>query len=203
MTESLPSTHRWRRRALFAVVGALGAGGVASGALLSTGRQAPLPAAARLAAVTAAGAGGADQAAVSYVDSHYPGPGAAHVLKTETDVDRGVAVYDVRVVAPSGTTYVVHVQQSNGAVLFANPAEHQVTPPPMATAAPPTTSPAATSPPPTTEPLQAPEPVEMPETPATTRPGASSTDHSPDRSGTSTKASSPDHANASKSGKDN
>ncbi|MHB1583617.1 MAG: PepSY domain-containing protein [Acidimicrobiales bacterium] len=214
MTESLPPTRRWRHRTLFAIVGALGALGVASGALLSTGHQAPLPAAVRLAAASApgaggaGGAGGADQAAVNYVDSHYPGPGAPQVLKTEPDADRGVSVYDVRVVAPNGTTYVVHVQQSNDAVLFANPAEQQVTPRPTTATAPPatsppSTSPPATSPPPTTEPLQDPEAVETPETPATTGPGASSTDHSPDRSGTSTEASSPDHTKATTSGNDN
>ncbi|MHB1598114.1 MAG: PepSY domain-containing protein [Acidimicrobiales bacterium] len=124
MTENLPTTRRWRRLSLFAIVGALGAGRVASGALFSTGSQDSLPAAVRLAAASKAGAGSADQAAVNYVDSHYPGPGAAQLLKTEPDVDRGVAVYDVRVAAPNGTTYVVHVQQSNEAVLFANPAEY-------------------------------------------------------------------------------
>ncbi len=221
MTESVPTTRRWRLPALFAIVGALGAGGVASGAFLSAGRRAPLSAAARLAAVSAPGGGSADQAAVNYVDSHHPGPGAAQLLKTEPDVDRGVPVYDVRVVAPNGTAYVVHVQQSNDAVLFTNPAEHQVTPPPTTATALPATSPAATSPaatspaatspaatsaPPTTEPLRAAEPVEAPETretPATTGSGTSATDHSPDRSGTSTEASSPDHTKAPTSGKDN
>ena len=211
MTESVPTTRRWRLPALFAIVGALGAGGVASGAFLSAGRRAPLSAAARLAAVSAPGGGSADQAAVNYVDSHHPGPGAAQLLKTEPDVDRGVPVYDVRVVAPNGTAYVVHVQQSNDAVLFTNPAEHQVTPPPTTATALPATSPAATSPaatsaPPTTEPLRAAEPVEAPETretPATTGSGTSATDHSPDRSGASTEASSPDHTKAPTSGKDN
>ena len=102
MTESVPTTRRWRRGALFAIVGALGA----------------------------------DHAALNYVDSHHPGPGTADVLKTEPDVDRGVPIYDVRVVAPNGTTDVVHVQQSNDALLFANPAEQQLTPPPTTATAP-------------------------------------------------------------------
>lgn len=67
----------------------------------------------------------ADQAAIHYVDAHYPGRGQARVLVTEPDVDRGVAVYDVRILAPNGTIYVVHVQQSNNAVLWANQAESQ------------------------------------------------------------------------------
>jgi len=65
----------------------------------------------------------ADKAALHYVDAHYPGSGQARVLETEPDVDRGVAVYDVRILAPNGTIYVVHVQQSNNAVLWANRAE--------------------------------------------------------------------------------
>jgi hypothetical protein len=68
----------------------------------------------------------ADRAAIRYVDAHYPGSGQARVLQTEPDVDRGVAVYDVRIQAPNGTIYVVHVQQSNNAVLWANRAESQV-----------------------------------------------------------------------------
>ncbi|MCL4543638.1 MAG: PepSY domain-containing protein [Chloroflexi bacterium] len=78
---------------------------------------------------TAAGNGptAADNAAISYVDATYPGSGQASILKTEPDVDRGVAVYDVRVLAPNGTTYVVHIQQSNDTVLWANRAESQST----------------------------------------------------------------------------
>ncbi len=178
MTESPPSGTRWRRRALFVTAGALGAGVVAGGLTLSsTGHQPVVPAAVRLAAVTTAGAAGTDQAAVSYVDSHYPGPGTARALKTEPDVERGVPVCDVRVLAPNGTTYVVHVQQSNDGVLFANPAEQQPV-----------------------------EPVETSEAPATTAPGVSSTDHStdrsPDRSGASTGGSSPDHPESATSGND-
>ncbi|GAC1565479.1 MAG: hypothetical protein NVS3B14_03340 [Ktedonobacteraceae bacterium] len=67
----------------------------------------------------------ADKTAIQYVDTHYPGSGKARVLATEPDVDRGVAVYDVRIQAPNGAIYVVHVQRSNNAVLWANRAENQ------------------------------------------------------------------------------
>ena len=219
MTEGPPTAPRWRRPALFVAAGALSAGVVAGGVTLaSAGHQPPLTAAVRLAAATTGGAG-ADQAAVNYVDSHYPGPGAARVLKTEPDVERGVRVYDVRVLAPDATTYVVHVRQSNGTVLSANPAEHQAAAPPTtASPAPPATSPPATSAPPsppvaslpvstpspraTADPQLA-EPVETPEAPATTAPGASSTDRSPDRSVTSTGGPSPDHPKPATSGTDN
>lgn len=69
----------------------------------------------------------ADGAAVSYVTTNDPGNGQAHVLKTEPDVEHGVSVYDVRVLAPNGSIYVVHVQQSNDAVLSASLAESQST----------------------------------------------------------------------------
>lgn len=75
-----------------------------------------------------AAASAADQAALAYVTSTYPGSGTAQVLKTEPDVDRGVAVFDVRVLAPNGTIYVVHVDQSSNAVLWVNPAENQTPP---------------------------------------------------------------------------
>ena len=205
MTDSVPTTRRWRRGALLA---ALAAGGVASSALLSAGHQASLPAKVRLAAASAPGAGGADRAAVNYVDSHYPGPGTAQMLKSEPDVDRDLPVYDVRVIAPNGTTYVIHVRQSNDAVLFTNRAERQMTPPPTTATEAPAASPAATNPPPTTEPLQAPEPVERPETPAARGSaargsGASLSGHSPDRSGSSTGTSSQDHTKAPTSRRDN
>ncbi len=86
------------------------------------------------------GVSGADQAAVSYVDTNYPGSGVANLLTTSADTEAGVPVYDVRIVAPNGSTYVVHVQQSNDAVLSANLAENQVTTPPV------TTPPVATPP---------------------------------------------------------
>ncbi len=67
----------------------------------------------------------AGSTALAYVQAHYPGSGTGQILKTEPDVDRGVAVYDVRTLAPNGTIYVVHVQQSNDAVLWVNTAERQ------------------------------------------------------------------------------
>jgi hypothetical protein len=213
MTESPPSGSRWRRRALFVTAGALGAGVVVGGlTLASTGHQASVPAAVRLAAATAGGASGADQAALSYVDSHYPGAGTAQVLKTEPDVERGVPVYDVRVLAPDGTTYVVHVRQVGDAVLSANPAEQQASAPPStATTAPPATSTPVTAPlapsPPASAGPQPGEPVETPEAPATTASGVSSTDHSPDhspgRSTIATGGSSPDHSKSATSRNDN
>ncbi len=214
MTESSPTTSRWRSRAPFVTAGAFLAGVVATAlALASTGHQPSVPAAVRLTAATAGGAAGADQAAVHYVDSHYPGPGTARVTRTEPDVERGVPVYDVRVVAPDGTIYVVHVRQAGDAVLSANPAERQVsTPPATATTAPPATSPPATSPPvtaplvlnpPVTAAPQPVEPVETPEAPTTTAPAVSSPDHSTDHSTTATGGSSPDHSKSTTSRNDN
>ena len=199
MTESSPTTPRWRGRLLFVTAGALGAGVVAASLILaSAGHQPPVTATVRLAAVTTSGAAGADQAAVRYVDTHYPGSGTARVQKTESDVERGVPVYDVRVTAPDGTTYVVHVRRSNDAVLSANPAEQQVSVSPATdTTAPPETTPLVPTPPVTTapqpaetsEPSETSEPAETSEPPATTAPGTDSPDHatdqSPDQSGTS------------------
>jgi len=71
----------------------------------------------------------ANSTAIHYVDSHYAGNGQARVLKTEADVEHGVPVYDVRIQAPNGTVYVVHVQRSNNAVLSVNKAESQSTSP--------------------------------------------------------------------------
>ncbi|HET9061554.1 MAG TPA: hypothetical protein VFN61_16700 [Acidimicrobiales bacterium] len=202
MTDGLPTRRRWHRWALFTLVGTLGAGGVASGVLLSAGNRGSLAASARLLAASTLGAAGADQAAVSYVDRHDPGPGAAQVFTTEPDVDRGIRVYDVRVLAPNGTTYVVHIQQSNDAVLFASSAEQQTAPTPTTRTAPLATSPpgrppAAANPASTTPPLQASEAVEAPEATAATESGADSGD----RSGTS-EASSSDHVKAASSGND-
>lgn len=91
------------------------------------------------------GVSGADQAAVSYVDTNYPGSGVANLLTTSADTEAGVPVYDVRIVAPNGSTYVVHVQQSSDAVLSANLAENQVTTPPVTV--PPVTTPPVIVPP--------------------------------------------------------
>ena len=71
------------------------------------------------------GPAAADHAVVSYVTAHHPGPGTARVLATEPDTDRGQAVYDVRVLAPDGFIYEVHVSQASGAVLWANWSEEQ------------------------------------------------------------------------------
>lgn len=72
---------------------------------------------------------GADQAAVTYVDTNYPGSGVATVQTTIANTEAGVLVYDVTIMAPDGSTYVVHVQQSNDAVLSANLADNLVTTP--------------------------------------------------------------------------
>ena len=71
------------------------------------------------------GGAAADRSAVSYVGAHYKGARTTLVLATEPDTERGKAVYDVRVVAPNGTTYVVHVSRANAVVLSANKAEAQ------------------------------------------------------------------------------
>lgn len=217
MTESPLSRPRWRRRGLLVSAGALGVGGAAAGVALGASGHQPLPGAVRLAAATTGGPAGADQAALRYFARHDPGPGTAQVQKTEPDVERGVPVYDVRVLAQNGTTYVVHVRQSNDTVFSANPAEHQTTAPPTTpstapplTSPPVVTSPATSSPSavpaspsvPATMPPQAPEPVETPEATATTAPATSSSDHSPDRSSTST-ADAPDNPKPATSGKDN
>lgn len=73
----------------------------------------------------------ADQAAIAYVNANDAGSATANVLSTVADVEAGVPVYDIRIVAPNGSTYVVHVQQSNDVVLSVNFAESQSTPPPV------------------------------------------------------------------------
>ncbi|MHB8599533.1 MAG: PepSY domain-containing protein [Ktedonobacteraceae bacterium] len=86
----------------------------------------------------------ANSVAIHYVDSHYAGKGQAHVQQTEADVEHGVPVYDIRIQAPNGSVYVVHVQRSNNAVLSVNQAESQSTSPSQTPAKVPstTTSPA-------------------------------------------------------------
>lgn len=73
----------------------------------------------------AVGPAAAGQSALSYASAHHPGPKAARVLATEADTDRGRAVYDVRVLAPDGITYVVHISRASNAVLWAGRAETQ------------------------------------------------------------------------------
>lgn len=107
-----------------------------------------------VAATTVGGVAGADQAAVVYVNANYPGTGAANVLSTAADTEAGVAVYDVSIVAPDGSTYTVVVQQSTDVVLSASLADNQVTAPPAST--PPATPPPASSPPVITPPSNVP-----------------------------------------------
>lgn len=71
------------------------------------------------------GGAAANRSAVSYVDAHYKGARTTLVLATEPDTERGKAVYDVRVVAPNGTTYIVHVSRATAIVLSASKAEAQ------------------------------------------------------------------------------
>ena len=67
----------------------------------------------------------AQQAAITYVNAHYAGNGTAKILKTENDTEHGVAVYDINVLAPNGTIYVVQVSQSSNQVISAHVAENQ------------------------------------------------------------------------------
>lgn len=53
----------------------------------------------------------ADQSAIIWVDQNQAGSGQAAILKTEADVDHGVCVFDIRVAAPNGTVWVVHVKR--------------------------------------------------------------------------------------------
>ena len=49
----------------------------------------------------------AEQAAITYVNDHYPGNGTSKILKVENDTENGTAVFDIKVLAPNGTVYVV------------------------------------------------------------------------------------------------
>ena len=69
----------------------------------------------------------ADQAAITYVNNHHPGNGTSKILKVENDTENGTAVFDIKVLAPNGTVYVVQVSQSNDTVISAHPAENQDT----------------------------------------------------------------------------
>lgn len=69
----------------------------------------------------------AEQAAITYVNDHYPGNGTSKILKVENDTENGTAVFDIKVLAPNGTVYVVQVSQSTDAVISAHPAENQDT----------------------------------------------------------------------------
>lgn len=67
----------------------------------------------------------AEQAAVSYVNSHYAGNGTAKILKVENDTEHSVAVFDIKVLAPNESVYVVQVSQSTNQVISAHLAENQ------------------------------------------------------------------------------
>ncbi|MHB1709115.1 MAG: PepSY domain-containing protein [Thermoplasmataceae archaeon] len=69
----------------------------------------------------------AEQAAINYVNAHYQGNGTSKILKVENDTEKGVAVYDIKVLAPNGTAYVVQVSQSTDQVISAHVAENQDT----------------------------------------------------------------------------
>ena len=67
----------------------------------------------------------AEQAAIPYVNDLYPGIGTSKILKVENDTENGTAVFDIKVLAPNGTVYVVQVSQSTDTVISAHPAENQ------------------------------------------------------------------------------
>ena len=67
----------------------------------------------------------AEQAAITYVNDHYPGNGTSKILKVENDTENGTAVFDIKVLAPNGTVYVVQVSQSTDTVISVHPAENQ------------------------------------------------------------------------------
>src|SRR5579875_2085036 len=85
---------------------ALAAGPAATGAVTAASRAISLN----------PGPAAADQAAVAYVQRHYRGDGLVRVLATEPDVERGRAVYDVRLTAPDHVTYVAHVSRATDVV---------------------------------------------------------------------------------------
>jgi uncharacterized membrane protein YkoI len=116
-------THaRWAAAAALA----LGGGGLAAGLELGAAGGPALPTRVISLAAATLSPAGADQAALAYVDARFPGSRPAQVLRTEADVEHGVPVYDVRVLAPDGTVIVVHVDRSSGTVISAAPAEHQL-----------------------------------------------------------------------------
>lgn len=141
------------------LVGAAGAVTLTQGASPAT-----VPTSVNLVSASGPAATAADNAALSYVDQQYPGTGTAVVLKTESDTEHGIPVYDVKVTAPNGSTYSLSVQASNDTVLSAQRSETQ-------------TSQTGTS---TPEPTQTPEATDTPEATPTAEPS-----QSPDSSGTS------------------
>jgi hypothetical protein len=136
---------------------AIGAMALAGGVWAATrgGAASPVPTRVSLVAASSAVAA-ADQAALTYVGQNYPGAGTAKVLKTESDTERGVPVYDVVVQAPNGATYSVSVRASDDSVLAAHLTESS--PAPLGTLTGPSPTPAETP-----EPSRTPEPTDTPD----------------------------------------
>ncbi len=160
-----------------AAVGALVvAGGVAAFALNAGAAGAAAPTKVHLVAASAS-IQAADQAALTYVDQHFPGAGTAAVLKTEADTERGVAVFDVSVKAPNGSTYSLAVRASDYSVISASLAESSATPTPLGTLQPSKDL--------SPEPKQTPEAQQTPEPKQTPEANSSSPDSSTGSSGAS------------------
>ncbi len=143
---------------------AVGAVAVAGGAWAATrgGGASSVPTRVSLVAASSPVAA-ADQAALTYVGQHYPGSGAARVLRTEADTEHGVPVYDVVVEAPNGASYSLSVRASNDSVISAHLTESSPTP--LGTLSGP--SPVAGE---TPDPGQSPEPKGTPEAQQTPEP---------------------------------
>lgn len=110
-----------------AVVAAVAITGAGVAAWSQNGGKPP-QAAASVSLITARRSPGtADGTASAYARAHYPGPGKLRVLATESDTERGTAVYDVRILAPNGVIYVIHVRRGNDTVMWASKAENQAT----------------------------------------------------------------------------
>ena len=155
-----------------AVVGAAGAIALAQG-----GPHATVPTSVKLVSASGPAATAADNAALSYVDLKYPGTGTAVVLKTESDTEHGIPVYDVKVTAPNGSTYSLSVQASNDSVLSAQLSESKTSQTTTGTSTPEATkTPELKS---TPEATQTPEPNSTPEATQTPEPKSTSND-SPD-----------------------
>ncbi len=155
-----------------AVVGAAGAIALAQG-----GPHATVPTSVKLVSASGPAATAADNAALSYVDLKYPGTGTAVVLKTESDTEHGIPVYDVKVTAPNGSTYSLSVQASNDSVLSAQLSESKTSQTTTGTSTPEATkTPELKS---TPEATQTPEPKSTPEATQTPEPKSTSSD-SPD-----------------------
>lgn len=114
---------------MFALGGAAALAGataaIATGTPAANGSPSTQALVAHVSLPNAAGPAAADRAAISYAKVHYRGSTAARVLATEPDTERGRAVYDVRVLAPNGAVYVVHVSRAGSSVLWASKAEAQ------------------------------------------------------------------------------